>query len=726
VSAHAALLADAAAALLAAGLRWTVPFLLVWCVTRLPVLSAATRHRLWLALLLGLAALPLAGRYAPSIALDRPVALERGREEVVGLPARPPVPEPPAAVAAAAVEPPAGVAVTRAAGGSVPAPPAAPVRFPAGQLLGSVWALGALLLLAYSALGHLSVGRLAHASGPARAREGRLLDEGARRLGCRRRPELRISEREWMPMTWGVLRPVVLLPARAAGWDEGRLRRVLLHELAHVRRADVATQALARCVCSVFWFHPAAWAALRALRSEAEIACDDAVLLAEGDPIPYADDLLRLSRELAAPRLALATLPMARTGELPGRIRSLLSLRRRRGQSARAAAVATAAVALLVAAAGAVRWADARTTGRDGDWLAGGSLPDGRLVWSMDCGARPDALCRSATAGALALLERTGRTGAIVTQRVGTGEVVAYAAVRAAGAPRDEAIPLSSPGSIAKLPLAALWWEAGHGDEPVPCPAALVLPSGRRVGNAGGGDHGAVDAGRMLAISCNTAAIGIGERLAQEMGDGFAGALRRFGFAAPADLALPVVDPTFWGPTASGREWSRPRSPAYEGGGARSRADDVLLAGAGIGGARTTPLHVSRFLQAVGNGGVLLPPRPIAATGEAAAGTRILREDVADRLVRAMSLVVREGTASRTLPQLEWSRWSLAGKTGTAGRTGVSTTDAWFAGLLHDEHGTARFTVVVLVEEGGTGGGVAAGIAAEMTRLFARLSGSEL
>ncbi|MFV2067259.1 MAG: M56 family metallopeptidase [Pirellulales bacterium] len=73
-----------------------------------------------------------------------------------------------------------------------------------------------------------------------------LLEELRRCIRLRRRVDLLASEGPLIPMTWGLLRPVVLLPNRARSWT-GRLRRfVLLHELAHVKRWDVGLQMLAR------------------------------------------------------------------------------------------------------------------------------------------------------------------------------------------------------------------------------------------------------------------------------------------------------------------------------------------------------------------------------------------------------------------------------------------------------------------------------------------------
>src|SRR4029078_11189598 len=90
-----------------------------------------------------------------------------------------------------------------------------------------------------------------------------------------RTPALFVMQRAVMPMTWGVRRPRVLLPAAARDWPADRLRAVLAHELAHIARADGLVHLVAQLACAVYWFHPLFWTAERALGRETELAADD-------------------------------------------------------------------------------------------------------------------------------------------------------------------------------------------------------------------------------------------------------------------------------------------------------------------------------------------------------------------------------------------------------------------------------------------------------------------
>jgi TonB family protein len=159
------------------------------------------------------------------------------------------------------------------------------------------------------------------------------------------------SDRCTMPMTFGVLRPVVMLPAGAADWNPERLRCVLLHELAHVRRGDVATHLIGRTALALYWWNPLAWFAWRQFLKERERATDDLVLHDGARASDYAGHLLEIARTLQpAPATAWAAIAMARRSELEGRLVAILDSHVNRAPSRRRSAFAAAAFAVALAA----------------------------------------------------------------------------------------------------------------------------------------------------------------------------------------------------------------------------------------------------------------------------------------------------------------------------------------------------------------------------------------
>ncbi|WP_456425307.1 M56 family metallopeptidase [Rhodocaloribacter sp.] len=213
-----------------------------------------------------------------------------------------------------------------------------------------VWGLGAMLVPVRLVAGSLCLRRVArHAEPGADAGWQALVDEVAGRLGVGRPVRLMRSRHTTMPMTWGISRPVILLPAGAGDWSEERRRCVLLHEMAHIKRWDCLTQSLAQIACAAQWFNPLVWAAARRLRIEREKACDDLVLSYGARPSRYAMHLLEAARAFRAPRLLpVGAVSMARPSQLESRVRAILdpSLRRR-GVGPRAV-WGTLALALLV------------------------------------------------------------------------------------------------------------------------------------------------------------------------------------------------------------------------------------------------------------------------------------------------------------------------------------------------------------------------------------------
>jgi TonB family protein len=150
-----------------------------------------------------------------------------------------------------------------------------------------------------------------------------------------------------MPLTWGIFRPLVILPAGASEWPEMRRRVVLLHEFAHVARNDWFLQLCAEFARGLYWFHPLAWMAARNLRQESERACDDVVLNSGFEAAEYAGQLLDLARTLEnADRRWSAGLAIARPSTLERRFIAMLNPSINRGQLSRKAGLLTAVVAM--------------------------------------------------------------------------------------------------------------------------------------------------------------------------------------------------------------------------------------------------------------------------------------------------------------------------------------------------------------------------------------------
>ena len=141
-----------------------------------------------------------------------------------------------------------------------------------------------------------------------------------------RRANIRLSNRITVPMVWGFLRPVILLPVDADQWQTERLRAVLLHELAHIKRWDWVMQTIAQVTCVVYWFNPLVWCAVRWMRVEAEQACDDQVLNAGYQSTEYAQLLLDITRNVKiAKATSRAAVAIVRSSKIEGRLRTILA-----------------------------------------------------------------------------------------------------------------------------------------------------------------------------------------------------------------------------------------------------------------------------------------------------------------------------------------------------------------------------------------------------------------
>jgi beta-lactamase regulating signal transducer with metallopeptidase domain len=170
--------------------------------------------------------------------------------------------------------------------------------------------------------------RLVHAT---RVEDGTwtaVLDEVRAALGLSRRVRLYVDDGAAVPVTWGLIDPVIVLPPVAHEWDDAQRRIVMLHELAHVGAGDWAFTVAARLVCALYWFHPGAWWVARELHDDCELACDDRVIASGVRRSDYAELLVSAANSLLGDATPIgAALALSERSGLRGRLAAVLDAR---------------------------------------------------------------------------------------------------------------------------------------------------------------------------------------------------------------------------------------------------------------------------------------------------------------------------------------------------------------------------------------------------------------
>ena len=226
------------------------------------------------------------------------------------------------------------------------APFAQPTRRGA-ELIALVWTAGAVVAGLRFVAGLVALRRIrVNATALRRADAPDALAAASRLAGLARPVTLLVSTEVHVPVTWGVRRPVVALPAAAAQWSGERLRLVLLHELLHVRRRDVLVECFLEAVTVAFWFHPAVWLAARQLRLERERACDEAVLDTGARASEYCEHLVEIMRAATRGSGVVVGAGMAAPSTLEFRVRALLGEPRPRRFRLRGVVLVVCAVAI--------------------------------------------------------------------------------------------------------------------------------------------------------------------------------------------------------------------------------------------------------------------------------------------------------------------------------------------------------------------------------------------
>ena len=163
-----------------------------------------------------------------------------------------------------------------------------------------LWAAGAVLLLGYFMVSYLRYLRIFRASVPDDTSEIQVWLDA-------HRPQRSITVR-WCveiasPLTYGIFRPVILLPATMDRQDFATLQLVLTHEWVHIRRFDALTKLLFAAALTVHWFNPLVWVLFVLGNRDLELSCDAWVLRHIGREYraSYALTLLNLEERRSFP-----------------------------------------------------------------------------------------------------------------------------------------------------------------------------------------------------------------------------------------------------------------------------------------------------------------------------------------------------------------------------------------------------------------------------------------
>jgi TonB family protein len=339
-------------------------------------------------------------------------------------------------------------AIPNEVGGSITATAAILTTGPSSSL----WSLSSLFLI----LGAGAVLRLIWISaGLVRLRRVRLqatqIPAPAFLFGERLRREVRwyVSDGISGPVTFGWVRPSVLLPARVAALPASAREAILCHELVHIERRDWPFVLFEELIRAVLWFHPAVWFALGQLQLAREESVDEEVVRRTRDHEGYVEALLAVAAQRLEPDVAPAPLFLKKR-HLAVRVAALVSRSAMEGSMSTGRLVSRFTATGLAAAASAAIAV----------WLfplqsPAQSLPDDPGI-TVDPGARllhraPLHYPRAATLGGTVIVDASlDRNGEVTDARV-----------------------LSGPGELRRDALSSVlqWHYAGDGAAP---PSARV------------------------------------------------------------------------------------------------------------------------------------------------------------------------------------------------------------------------------------------------------------
>lgn len=144
----------------------------------------------------------------------------------------------------------------------------------AGRIMKIIWLLGVIVIAGIFISSHLTKRIVYCTAIPVKEN---YFEEWRKSHALKRTVEIKESDRIAVPLTYGVIRPVILLPAHA-DIRERNLAFVLEHEFIHIRCLDVLLKWILAIICSIYWYNPLIWVMYNLVNRDMELSCDEVLL----------------------------------------------------------------------------------------------------------------------------------------------------------------------------------------------------------------------------------------------------------------------------------------------------------------------------------------------------------------------------------------------------------------------------------------------------------------
>ena len=130
-------------------------------------------------------------------------------------------------------------------------------------------------------------------------KENPYIDDWMKRQKLYRVLKIKCSDQVQTPLTYGIIKPVIILPKAMGCTDENKINYVLTHELLHIKRLDVLWKLVLVVALCVHWFNPLVWIMCSLFNKDLELSCDEWAIgtLGEKEKSNYARTLIELAEK---------------------------------------------------------------------------------------------------------------------------------------------------------------------------------------------------------------------------------------------------------------------------------------------------------------------------------------------------------------------------------------------------------------------------------------------